>query len=91
VLLRRIEQEARRMAGFWELPTSEHLPRAGVCTAIGEFRHSITYHRYTFTVASVEQTPAPRGAGFRWFQPAEIQRIPLTTTARKALKIARIL
>ena len=91
VLLRRIEGGARRMAGFWELPTPEHLPHAGVQTAIGEFRHSITYHRYRFTVASVEKTPAPDGAGFRWFQPLEIHRIPLSTTARKALKIAGIL
>jgi A/G-specific adenine glycosylase len=91
VLLRRIERGSRRMAGFWELPTPEHLPRAGVCTAIGEFRHSITYHRYTFTVSRVEKTPAPDAAGFRWFQPLEIHRIPLSTTARKALRIAGIL
>jgi A/G-specific adenine glycosylase len=91
VLLRRIEPEARRMAGFWELPTPEHLPRASVCTAIGEFRHSITHHRYRFTVASVEKAPPPSGAAFRWFQPLEIPHIPLSTTARKALRIAGIL
>jgi A/G-specific adenine glycosylase len=91
VLLRRIAPEARLMAGFWELPTPEHLPRAGVRTAIGEFRHSITYHRYTFTVVSVEKIPAPAGPAFRWFQPLEMHRIPLTTTARKALRIAGIL
>jgi A/G-specific adenine glycosylase len=91
VLLRRIEAEARRMAGFWELPTPENLPRAGVRTALGEFRHSITYHRYTFTVVSVEKMPAPGGPAFRWFEPLEIHRIPLSTTARKALRIAGIL
>jgi A/G-specific adenine glycosylase len=91
VLLRRIEPEARRMAGFWELPTPEHLPRAGVHASLGEFRHSITYHRYTFTVVSVEKMPAPDGPAFRWFPPLEMQRIPLTTTARKALRIAGIL
>jgi A/G-specific adenine glycosylase len=91
VLLRRIGPEARRMAGFWELPAPEHLPRGGEPRAIGEFRHSITYHRYTFTVVSVEKMPAPAGPAFRWFEPLQIQRIPLSTTARKALKIAGIL
>ena len=91
VLLRRVEPEARRMAGFWELPMREHLPRAGAGAAIGKFRHSITNHRYTFTVASVGKTPDPDGPAFRWFQPPEIERIPLSTTARKALKIAGIL
>jgi len=91
VLLRRIEAESRRMAGFWELPTPEHLPRAGVAAAIGAFRHSITHHRYRFTVASVEKTPAAAGPSFRWFQPFEIHQIPLSTTARKALRIAGIL
>jgi A/G-specific adenine glycosylase len=90
VLLRRIEPESR-MAGFWELPTAEHLPRAGVRAAIGTFRHSITHHRYRFTVATVDKTPSPAGPSFRWFQPLEIQRIPLSTTARKALRIAGIL
>jgi len=79
------------MAGFWELPTPEHLPHAGVRTAVGEFRHSITYHRYTFTVASVGNAAAPAGAAFRWFEPREIHQIPLSTTARKALRIAGIL
>jgi A/G-specific adenine glycosylase len=91
VLLRRIEAESRRMAGFWELPTPQHLPRAGIRAPIGTFRHSITHHRYRFTVASVEKTPGPAGPSFRWFEPLEIQRIPLSTTARKALRIAGIL
>ena len=91
VLLRRIEAEARRMAGFWELPTPEHLPHTVVRASLGEFRHSITYHRYTFTVASVEKSPAPAGHAFRWFEPLEIHRIPLSTTARKGLRIAGIL
>jgi adenine-specific DNA glycosylase len=62
-----------------------------VRASLGEFRHSITYHRYTFTVASVEKSPAPAGRAFRWFEPLEIHRIPLSTTARKGLRIAGIL
>jgi A/G-specific adenine glycosylase len=91
VLLRRIECGARRMAGFWELPTPEHLPHARASTAIGQFGHSITHHRYRFTVASVAKSPDAAGPAFGWFQPVEIQNIPLSTTARKALKIAGIL
>jgi A/G-specific adenine glycosylase len=91
ILLHCIDPEARRMAGFWELPTPEHLPAAGGRAIIGEFRHSITHHRYTFTVAGAGKIPEALGAAFRWFQPAEIPRIPLSTTARKALRIAGIL
>ncbi len=90
VLLRQIEADARRMAGFWELPTPAHLPEAGATTAIGRFRHSITRHRYEFTVARTEHVPALPGSAFRWFRPREITRIPLSTTARKALRIAGI-
>lgn len=80
-----------RMAGFWDLPTPAHLPLAGTRAAIGEFRHSITHHRYTFTVSGVGKIPDALGPAFRWFQPYEIERIPLSTTARKALRIAGIL
>ncbi len=91
VLLRQIEEDARRMAGFWELPTPVHLPEAGTATPIGRFRHSITHHRYEITVARVEQAPALLGPVFRWFRPREIPGIPLSTTARKALQIAGFL
>jgi len=91
VLLRLNDAPAGRMAGFWELPTAEHLPLAVARAAIGEFPHSITHHRYTFTVAGVGKIPDALGPAFRWFQPSEMERIPLSTTARKALTIAGIL
>jgi A/G-specific adenine glycosylase len=89
VLLRRKEADARHMAGFWELPTPDHLPDAHLGEEIGEFRHSITHHRYTFAVAHAKASP-PAGA-FEWFDPADLGTIPLSTTARKALKLASIL
>lgn len=85
VLLRQREAGERRMAGFWELPTPDHLPGARVGVAIGTIRHSITHHQYTFAV--VRASASPRGHSFRWFQPAELPSIPLSTTARKALHL----
>ena len=89
VLLRQKEAGARRMAGFWELPAPEELSgaRAGKCW--GEFRHTITHHHYTFTVRSASVRTI--GADFRWFSAGELAGIPLSTTARKALKLAGFL
>jgi len=89
VLLRQREAHARRMAGFWELPTPDHLPQAHIRAAIGTFRHTITHHRYKIAVANAS---APRATGpFRWFAPRQILEIPLSTTARKALQMAGVL
>jgi A/G-specific adenine glycosylase len=88
VLLRQKEAGARRMAGFWELPAPEELP-ARVGASLGEFRHTITHHRYTFTVRSASvRSPAPE---FHWYDAAQLAEIPLSTTARKALKLVRFL
>jgi A/G-specific adenine glycosylase len=88
VLLRRREAAARRMAGFWELPTPGELPAARIGRSLGEFRHTITHHRYTFTV----RRAAARAAGpeFGWFTAAQLAEIPVSTTARKALKLAGV-
>ena len=89
ILLRQKEHGARRMGGFWELPTPDDLPGARCRAPIGAFRHSITHHRYTFSVAPATGDP-PAGA-FGWFPPAALLAIPLSTTARKALKLVGIL
>jgi A/G-specific adenine glycosylase len=89
VLLRQKEAGARRMAGFWELPTPEELPAARAGKSWGDFRHTITHHHYTFTVQSA--TVRAIGTNFRWFSAAELAEIPLSTTARKALKLAGFL
>jgi A/G-specific adenine glycosylase len=87
VLLRQREASSRRMAGFWELPAPEELPAARTGRNWGEFRHTITYHHFTFTVRSASvRAPGPE---FRWFTPIQLAAIPLSTTARKALKLAR--
>ncbi len=89
VLLRQLHASARRMAGFWDLPAPEDLPKARIGRQLGEFRHTITHHHYVFTVLSARAVASV--TGFEWFETARLAEIPLSTTARKALKLARIL
>ena len=92
VLLRQIEPESRRMARFWELPTPADLPEARMGAVIGRFRHSITHHRYLFTVVNASgRDPVRKPGTFRWFPPFEVGSIPLSTTAHKALRMAGVL
>jgi len=90
ILLRQREAGARRMAGFWDLPAPEDLPGVPSGARLGEFRHTITHHHYTFTVLAATSPRAPTRLPFRWFDPAALKEIPLSTTARKALKLAGI-
>ncbi|HLK48522.1 MAG TPA: A/G-specific adenine glycosylase [Bryobacteraceae bacterium] len=89
ILLRQREPDSRRMAGFWELPTPDQLPRARVGRRLGAFRHTITHHHYTFGVAEASDAAARRP--FRWHEPRLLTEIPLSTTARKALRVAGII
>jgi A/G-specific adenine glycosylase len=72
-----------RVKGFWDLP--EHVPQARAGPKLGEFRHTITHRHYRFTVkeAITRTTPAES----RWHTLQEINQIPLSTTAKKALRI----
>jgi A/G-specific adenine glycosylase len=92
VLLRQAEPAARRMAGFWDLPAPEDLPAARMGRHLGEIRHTITHHHYTLTVMAAT-LPARAGVDpkCRWFRPAQLAEIPLSTSARKAIKLAGIL
>jgi len=92
ILLRRRDPGERRMAGFWDLPRRAELPGARPGKLVGRFRHSITHHRYTFAVhlASLDRSSWP-DAALRWFSPSELSTIPLSTTARKSLKLAALL
>jgi A/G-specific adenine glycosylase len=92
VLLRREGAAARRMAGFWGLPTPEDLPGARRGALLGSFRHSITHHRYVFTVFQAGGWRGEVSArnGLRWVDPSQLAEIPLSSTARKALKLAGI-
>jgi A/G-specific adenine glycosylase len=89
VLLRQRPATERRMAGFWDLPDPEHLPDARLGRSFGEIRHTITHHHYTLEVrAALAKKPH---AGFDWFRAEELSTIPLSTTARKALRLAMVI
>ena len=94
ILLRQREPDARRMAGFWDLPAPADLPDAQAGECLGEIRHTITHHRYTLQVvaAKLSKTTAqvPHGP-FEWFDAETLRQVPLSTTARKALKLAGVL
>ena len=87
ILLWRRNPDSRRLGGFWELPSSEELPKAKKLDTVGSFRHSITNHNYTFTIV---KATAPRPAShFQWFDHAQLEGIPLSTTTRKALALIK--
>jgi A/G-specific adenine glycosylase len=87
VLLRQRDASASRMAGFWDLPAPEHLPAARHGACLGEIRHTITHHHYTLSVRRATIAGRP-GIEFQWFRPDEFSTIPLSTMARKALRLA---
>ncbi|HXI41698.1 MAG TPA: A/G-specific adenine glycosylase [Bryobacteraceae bacterium] len=84
VLLRRRPDGASLMAGFWELPAPGDLPSWCAHETLGSFRHTITHHHYTVTVLRGTVTRVP--PGFRWRRNG-LDRIPLTTVARKAIRL----
>ncbi len=88
ILLRQREAQASRMAGFWDLPSPEDLPDAEPGEPLGEIRHTITHHHYRLSVRTATIPAANGYAPFGWFRTAELEAIPLSTTARKALKLA---
>lgn len=71
-----------RVKGFWDLPGA--LPDARVGVELGQFRHSILNSQYLCEVreASIRQTPK----GFKWWELGRLDEIPLSTTAKKALR-----
>jgi A/G-specific adenine glycosylase len=83
VLLRRRSAGESLMAGFWELPAAEDLSAWRVIKKIGSFSHTITHNRYVVSVftGQVDQSPP----SYRWRR--QLDSIPLTTVARKALRL----
>ena len=73
-----------RVAGFWDLP--EPFRGARVGAMLGEFKHTITHRHYRFLV--FEGVASRKPAEGRWFDERELAEIPLSTTAKKALRVS---
>jgi A/G-specific adenine glycosylase len=75
--------DSPRMAGFWELPEASQLTRVRMVEKAGAFSHTIVNTRYRFQVfrASIPRAPA----GFHWLNKESLSKLPLSTTAKKAL------
>ncbi len=96
VLLLQTPHKARRMAGFWHLPSPEDAPHARAGETIGGFQHSIVNHRFVIRVraAALETGAGRRGPGageWAWFDQRLLTSVPLATTARKALRLAGVI
>jgi A/G-specific adenine glycosylase len=73
-----------RVKGFWDLPEPFTGARPGA--VLGEFAHTITHRHYRFTVREAKARSVPRSC--RWCDKKEMEKIPLGTTAKKALRIS---
>jgi len=72
-----------RVTGFWDLP--EVLEGVKPGRKLGEFRHTITHRHYRFVVREAAGQ-VPRG---QWWNESQLNRIPVSTTAKKALRVFR--
>lgn len=77
--------DSARLAGFWELPEAAQAPSAHRREKLGSFRHTIVNQNYRFEVWRADVGKAPQGC--RWVPLAAVNALPLSTTARKALRL----
>jgi len=89
LLLWRQPAEAKRMAGFWELPEAGRVGKVMLVAELGRFRHSITVHNYQFLVVEGQWLGRRLPHGYGWIQVTDLNKIPLSTVARKALSCAK--
>lgn len=71
-----------RVRGFWDLPEPFRGARAG--RTLGVFRHTILHRQYIFEVRAGVAKKVPAGSG--WWSGRSAHEIPLSTTAKKALR-----
>jgi A/G-specific adenine glycosylase len=73
-----------RVKGFWDLPEAEQVTSCQPGVLVGEFRHTITHRQYRFMVRRAKVTRFSKP--LRWFADEQLDEIPLSTTAKKALR-----
>ncbi len=77
--------ESSRLAEFWELPEREHLPGATIIDYAGAFRHTIVNTTYLVEVSRASVRSRPKG--YQWLAMSNVGKVPVSTTAKKALAI----
>jgi A/G-specific adenine glycosylase len=85
ILLWQRAADSGRMAGFWELPETWQVPGARTEKSLGEFRHTITHHHFTFQVVLGSLVRSPKN--FHWIGWSELGKLPVSTITRKALRL----
>ncbi|QNI32016.1 A/G-specific adenine glycosylase [Alloacidobacterium dinghuense] len=93
ILLEQRPHDASLMAGMWELP---HLDptKADPNRLLLSLRHSITTTNYQVSIlrfAPEEEASLPEHNARKWIKADEVQQLPLTGLARKALKRLHLL
>jgi len=85
VLLRPAPEDSVRLAGLWHLPEDALLPGAKILQEIACFRHTIVRTKYECRVAVADLEGGLAPSGFVWVPIDNVNGLPLSTTARKAL------
>ena len=86
LLMWRRPANTAKLAGFWELPEPAQAPGAERLEECGWFRHGITNHSYRIAVVRARLRRQP--PGLTWVDQDQLDRMPVSTTARKALAVA---
>jgi A/G-specific adenine glycosylase len=85
VLFWRRDAASKRLAGFWELPEAVRVQHAvDGAQYVGKFRHTIVNTTYRFDVVSAAARVVP--PDLVWVAKDSLHRLPLSTTAKKALR-----
>jgi A/G-specific adenine glycosylase len=85
ILMWQRTDKKEKLAGFWELPEPDQLPKATIGAFLGAFRHAITDHNFLFHVYRAKAGKTP--SGFMYIKKESLKAIPLSTSARKALRL----
>ena len=83
-LIQRAASE-KRLAGFWELPCRDDLAKTPA-DPVWRFTHRIVNDRFRVRIWRARRPPKTPVAGGKWFDRNEMERLPVTTVTRKALR-----
>ncbi len=84
ILLWQRPDHSKRMARFWELPERRQVKEAVIQESAGRFRHTIVQTTYLVQVSRATIGKAPDG--LHWHEKTRLENLPLSTTAKKALR-----